>query len=73
MLCVSADVMAKLKHASFTGLDEANLAPFIESFKIRNSGEIESIKVKIQLACEECEITWSERHFARLAALWDKA
>ncbi len=73
MLCVSADVMARLKYASFTGLDEANLTPIIESFKIRNSGESESIKVKIQLAGEECEITWSERHFARLAALWDKA
>ncbi|WP_411727453.1 sacsin N-terminal ATP-binding-like domain-containing protein [Methyloglobulus sp.] len=73
MLCVSADVMAKLKHASFTGLDKSNLGPIIEIFKIRKPGELENIKLKIQLAGEECEITWSERHFARLVALWDKA
>ncbi len=71
MLCVSADTMAKLKNASFEWLDE--IEPIIEHFKKREKGEIENIKAKIQLAGEECVITWSERHFAHLVALWDNA
>lgn len=71
MLCVSADTMAKLKNASFEWLDE--LEPIIEDFKNRQPAEIENVKAKIQLAGEECEINWSERHFARLVALWERA
>ena len=71
MLCVSADTMAKLKNASFEWLDD--FEPIIEHFKNRQPAEIENVKAKIQLAGEECEITWSERHFARLDALWEKA
>ena len=71
MLCVSADTMAKLKNASFEWLDD--IEPIIERFKNREKGEIENVKAKIQLACEECQITWSECHFVRLVALWNKA
>lgn len=71
MLCVSADTMAKFKNASFEWLD--NFEAIIEHFKNRQPAEIENIKAKIKLAGEECEITWSERHFARLVALWEKA
>lgn len=71
MLCVSADTMAKLKNASFEWLDD--LEPIIEDFNNRQPAEIENVKAKIKLAGDECEITWSERHFARLVALWEKA
>lgn len=69
MLCVSADTMAKLKHASFEWLDD--LDGIIENFKSRQPDEIKNVKAKIKLAGYECEITWSERHFARLVALYD--
>ncbi|WP_341325881.1 hypothetical protein [Methylotuvimicrobium sp. KM2] len=68
MLSVSADTMAKFKHASFEWIDDFETT--IETFTKRTAGEIEDVKVKIRLAGEECEITWSERHFARLVALY---
>ncbi len=68
MLSVSADTMAKFKHASFEWIDD--LEATIEAFTKRTAGEIEDVKVKIRLAGEESEITWSERHFARLVALY---
>lgn len=71
MLCVSADTMAKLKNASFDWLDD--LENLIKNFESRTSGEMTTSTIKIRLAGEECQITWSERHFARLVALWNKA
>jgi hypothetical protein len=71
MLCVSADTMAKLKNASFEWLDD--LEAIIENFNNRQQAEIENVKAKVILAGEECEIIWSERHFALLVALWEKA
>lgn len=50
MLCVSADTMAKLKHASFEWLDDINV--IIEKFNSRQVGEIENIKIKIKALCE---------------------
>jgi len=70
MLCVSADTMAMLKHGSFEWQEE--LESVIENFNNRQSGEIENVTLKIQLTDEKCQITWSERHFARLVALWDQ-
>lgn len=68
MLSFSADTMAKFKHGSFEWIDD--FEAMIETFTKRKAGEIEDVKVKIRLAGEECEITWSERHFARLVALY---
>jgi hypothetical protein len=68
MLSVSADTMAKFKHASFEWVDDFEAT--IETFTKRTAGEIEDVKLKIRLAGEECEITWSERHFARVVALY---
>lgn len=70
MLCVSADTMAKFKCASISFLD--NLEDAIERFNA-NDGRAESISIKIQLAGEECYIKWSQRHFMRLVALYEKA
>lgn len=69
MLCVSADTMAKFKNASFEWVDD--LEEVIERFKTRKSGD--TATVDILLAGEKARITWSERHFMRLIALWNKA
>lgn len=70
MLCVSADTMAKLNHASFEWLDdiEHKIAEFDNGGKTA-----QEIKIRIRLAGEECDITWSQRHFMRLVALYQKA
>jgi hypothetical protein len=70
MICVSADTMAKFKYASRVFLDD--LEDVIKMFK-ENGGNIKSVSVKILLAGEECSITWSQRHFMRLVALYEKA
>ena len=70
MLCVSADTMAKLNHASFEWLDdiEHKIAEFDNGGKTA-----QEIKIRIRLAGEECDITWRQRHFMRLVALYQKA
>ncbi|PIO90805.1 MAG: hypothetical protein COS82_02430 [Zetaproteobacteria bacterium CG06_land_8_20_14_3_00_59_53] len=70
MLCVSADTMAKLNHASFEWLDdiEHKIAEFDNGGK-----RAQEIKIRIRLAGEECTITWSQRHFMQLVALYQKA
>lgn len=70
MLCVSADTMAKFKYASMTFMD--SFEDEIETFK-SNGKLAENVSVKIRLAGEECSIKWSQRHFMRLVALYEKA
>lgn len=70
MLCVSADTMAKLKNANFEWVDD--IEAVIETFKQVGS-TLERIEVRVQLAGKECTVTWSQRHFMRLVALWEKA
>jgi len=70
MLCVSADTMAKFKNASVVFIEDIGEA--IEKFKL-NGSSAESVSVKIRLAGEECTITWSQRHFMRLVALYERA
>ncbi len=70
MICVSADTRAKLKNASHVFLDE--IEDVIRTFK-EHDGNMESVSVKVLLAGEECSITWSQRHFMRLVALYEKA
>ena len=69
MLCVSPDTIAKFKHASFEWLD--NLEDAIGQFNKREAGDMAT--VRIRLAGEDTQITWSQRHFMRLIALWNKA
>jgi hypothetical protein len=70
MLCVGADTMAKFKYASVEFLESIEDA--IETFKA-NDEQAESVSVKIRLAGKECSIKWSQRHFMRLVALYEKA
>jgi len=70
MLCISADTMAKLKFASVELLDD--FEAIIHDFK--ESGETrERVSLKIRLAGEDRFITWSQRHFMRLVALYEEA
>ncbi|MDP1610741.1 MAG: hypothetical protein Q8M11_06760 [Sulfuritalea sp.] len=69
MLCVSADTMAKFKNASFEWVDD--LQEVIKRFTTREPGDMAI--AHILLAGEKARITWSERHFMRLIALWNKA
>jgi len=70
MLCLSADTMAKFKHASVEFLE--NLEDVIEKFKA-NGKSSGSVFVRIRLAGEERSIKWSQRHFMRLVALYEIA
>lgn len=70
MLCLSADTMAKFKYASREFLE--NLEDVVEKFKA-NGKSSEPVSVRILLAGEECSIKWSQRHFMRLVALYEKA
>jgi hypothetical protein len=70
MLCVCADTMAKLKYASFEYIDE--IEDVIESFNSKET-KPDKIYARIQLAGEACVITWTQRHFMRLIALYEKA
>ena len=69
MLCVSADTMAKFKCASVEFLD--SFEDTIESFKT-NGERTERVSVRIRLAGEVCTVNWSQRHFMRLVALYEK-
>lgn len=66
MLSVSADTMAKLKNASFEWLDD--LEGVVEQYQPGRTAT-----ARIRLAGQEAQITWSERHFMRLIALWKEA
>ncbi len=70
MLCISADTMAKLKHASFEWLEDIHdkIAEFEGS-----GSRAQKVSIKINLAGEECTITWSQRHFMRLISLYKEA
>ncbi len=70
MLCVSADTMAKLRHANFKWLDHIDNK--ISEFE-DGDGKAQHMKIRISLAGEECVITWSQQHFMRLASLYENA
>lgn len=69
MLCVSADTMAKLKHASIVWEDD--MEDVIERFQGSEPGNMAT--AHFLLAGEKARITWSQRHFMHLIALWNKA
>jgi hypothetical protein len=72
MLCLSAETAAKLMYASFSWLDD--LKTKIQDFKAEIDGGNElHRKLRINLAGQDATITWTERHFMRLKALWDNA
>ena len=72
MLCLCADVAAEFMHAEFTWID--SVEDKILGFKAEKEGGIEAMrKISAKVAGKTLTITWSERHFLRLGALWSAA
>jgi len=72
MLCLCADVAAQFMYAEFEWLD--SVEEKILHFKAEIEGGTESMRqVSAKVAGSVLTITWSERHFMRLCALWNAA
>lgn len=72
MLCLCADVAAQFMYAEFAWLD--SVEEKILGFKAEKEGGTEEMrKISARVAGKTLTITWSERHFLRLCALWSTA
>jgi len=72
MLCLCADVAAQFMYAEFAWLD--SVEEKILGFKAEKEGGAEAMrKISARVAGKALTITWSERHFLRLCALWSAA
>lgn len=72
MLCVCADIAAQLKYAEFAWIE--SLEEKILRFKTEIEGGTEAMRqISARVAGNSITITWSERHFLRLCALWNAA
>ena len=72
MLCLCADVAAQFMHAEFAWLD--SVEDKISAFKAEKEGGTEDMrKISVKVASKTLTITWSERHFLLLCALWNAA
>lgn len=72
MLCLCADVAAQFMYAEFAWLD--SVEEKILGFKAEKEGGTEEMrKIAARVAGKALTITWSERHFLRLCALWNAA
>jgi len=72
MLCLCADVAAQFMYAEFAWLD--SVEEKILGFKAEKEGGTEEMrKISAKVAGKALTITWSERHFLRLCALWSAA
>jgi hypothetical protein len=69
MLCLCADIAAQFMYAEFAWLD--SVEEKILGFKAEKEGGSEVMrKIAASVAGKPLTITWSERHFLRLCALW---
>lgn len=69
MLCLSADIAAQFMHAEFEWLDSVEQK--VLGFKAESEGGSELMRtISARVAGRAITITWSERHFLRLCALW---
>lgn len=72
MLCLSADMAAQFMHADFAWID--SVEEKIRGFKATNEGGDEVMRqIRVRIAGRNLTVTWSERHFLRLVALWNAA
>jgi hypothetical protein len=72
MPCLCADVAAQFMYAEFAWLD--SVEEKILGFKAEKEGGTEEMrKISARVAGKALTITWSERHFLRLCALWSAA
>jgi hypothetical protein len=72
MLCLCADVAAQFMHAEFAWID--SVEEKIMSFRAAKEGGSEDMRrIAAKVAGHVVTITWTERHFLRLCALWNVA
>jgi hypothetical protein len=72
MLGLCANVAAQVMYAEFEWLDSDEEK--ILGFKAEKEGGTEAMrKISARVAGKTLTITWSERHFIRLCALWNAA
>jgi len=72
MLCLCADVAAQFMYAEFAWLD--SVEEKVLGFKAEKEGGTEAMRrISVRVAGKTLAITWSERHFLRLCALWKAA
>ncbi len=69
MLCLCPEFAAKLMHASFSWID--SIEEKVQEFKTHAEGGEETMRqVSASVAGQPVTVTWSERHFLKLCALW---
>jgi hypothetical protein len=72
MLCLCPDVAAQFMYANFEWLDSVEQK--ILAFKAETEGGTAAMRqISARVAGSTITITWSERHFLRLCALWSAA
>lgn len=69
MLCLCPEFAAKLMHASFSWID--CIEEKVREFKTHAEGGEETMRqVSASVSGQPVTVTWSERHFLKLCALW---
>jgi len=72
MLCLCSDIAAQFMYAEFAWID--SVEDKISAFKAEKEGGTDEMrKISARVAGKPLTITWSERHFIRLCALWKVA
>ncbi len=70
MLCLCPDMVARFMHGGFEWID--SIEDKVQSFKSEmEGGSVDMRQVAARVAGATVTITWSERHFLRLCALWN--
>jgi hypothetical protein len=70
MLCLCPDMVARFMHGGFDWID--SIEDKVRVFKSEvEGGAVDMRQVVARVAGETVKITWSERHFLRLCALWN--
>ena len=72
MLCLCPDIFARFMHASFEWIDSIE-EKILEFRTEMEGGTIDMRQISANVAGEDVTITWSERHFIKLCALWNNA
>ena len=72
MLCLCPDMVARFMHGQFEWID--SVEDKILAFRTeKESGTMDMRQITANVAGDKLTITWSERHFIKLCALWSSA
>jgi predicted restriction endonuclease len=70
MLCLCPDMVARFMHGGFEWID--SIENKVRAFKSEiEGGSFDMRQITARVAGATVTITWSERHFLRLCALWN--